>query len=382
MEAKTLQNIFIKILRAELSEATLDTEIREQLTPGVISALYELSKRHDLAHIVAASLQKNGLLTDDQVSAKFKQENAQAVYRHLQMEYAYKQICDVFEEKGIPYIPLKGAVLRQYYPQPSMRTSCDIDILIREENLECAVDALTQKGFQCGERHYHDISLRSPRNIHLELHFHIQENTDNLDAVLKDVWQYAKPMTGSCYGLTKEFFLFYMFAHMSYHFLAGGCGIRPLMDIWVIEHKMGIAYPQAEELLQRAGIYTFARGITELAEACFSGQEKDAFSDTLLSYIFDGGVYGSVRNRVAVKKGDSTLRYVMQRLFMPYENMTIIYPILEKCPFLLPICWIMRIFKMLFGGKLRASAFELRIAKEMSNTELEKIKQIKEGLGL
>ena len=30
----------------------------------------------------------------------------------------------------IPFLPLKGSVIRQYYPEPWMRTSCDIDILV------------------------------------------------------------------------------------------------------------------------------------------------------------------------------------------------------------------------------------------------------------
>ena len=45
-----------------------------------------------------------------------------------------------------------------------------------------------------------------------------------------------------------------MFAHMLYHFISGGCGIRPLMDIWIAEHKMGITYTEAKDLLETAGI--------------------------------------------------------------------------------------------------------------------------------
>ena len=56
MEAKTLQDIFIKILRSELTETELDGAVKDQITPEVISALYSLSKHHDLAHIVSSSL--------------------------------------------------------------------------------------------------------------------------------------------------------------------------------------------------------------------------------------------------------------------------------------------------------------------------------------
>lgn len=179
------------------------------------------------------------------------------------------------------------------------------------------------------------MSLFSDANVHLELHFNIQENIDKLDAVLKDAWQYARLTEGSRYKFTDEFFVFHMFAHMSYHFLSGGCGIKPLMDIWIMEHKMGITYESAKELLEKAGIFQFATEISNIAEICFSGKPKDEFSDTILSYIFSGGVYGTSQNKIAVKKSKSksTLLYALQRLFMPYKSMVILYPILQKCLF-------------------------------------------------
>ena len=61
MEAKSIQDIFIKILRSELTETELDDSVKEQLTSDVVAALYSLSDRHDLAHIVFSALYKCGL---------------------------------------------------------------------------------------------------------------------------------------------------------------------------------------------------------------------------------------------------------------------------------------------------------------------------------
>lgn len=384
MKATTLQDIFIKILRSELTETELDASVKEQLTPDVISALYSLSSRHDLAHIVFNSLHKCGLRNDDESYLKFNQKAIMSVCRNEQMKYAYNQICDIFNKESIPYIPLKGLVIRPYYPQESMRTSCDIDILVKEENLESAIDSLVQKGFRCGERHYHDVSLFSPANIHLELHFNIQETIEKLDAVLKDAWQYAKLIDGSRYEFTDEFFVFHMFAHMSYHFLGGGCGIKSLMDIWVMEHKMGVTYECARELLEKAGIYRFAAEISKLAEICFSDKPKDGFSDTILSYIFSGGIYGTSQNKIAVKKSKnkSTIIYSLQRLFMPYKSMVITYPILKKLPILLPFCWVARFFEMLFKGKSRRVLGEIKTANNVTDNQISVIVQMREHLGL
>ena len=52
MEIKAIEDIFIKILRSELTETELDDSVKEQLTPDLVSALYSLADRHDLVYIV------------------------------------------------------------------------------------------------------------------------------------------------------------------------------------------------------------------------------------------------------------------------------------------------------------------------------------------
>lgn len=384
MEVKVLQDIFIKILRSELTEMELDASVKAQLTPDVISALYLLSNRHDLAQVVSSSLHKSGLKSDGEAYSKFNRKAIMSVYRNEQMKYAYNQICDIFNRESIPYIPLKGSVIRPYYTEESMRMSCDIDILVKKENLKSATDALVKMGFKCEDIYYHDVSLFSPANIHLELHFNIQENIDKLDAVLKDAWQYAKRADGSEYEFTSEFFAFYMFAHISYHFLEGGCGMKSLMDIWVMEHKMGITYECAKELLDKAGIYKFAAEISKVAEICFSDKPKDEFSDIILSYILSGGVYGNLQNRISVKKSDNngTVIYALKRLFIPYKMMTIIYPILKKLPILLPFCWVSRFFRLLFGGRSKLALEKIKTVNKVSDDKISEIVQMREHLGL
>lgn len=384
MEKNSLYNIFIKILCSELNETELDVSVKEQLTPEVISALYSLSKHHDLAHIVASSFYKNGLLTDDEVSKNFNKQRLLSVYRNEQMKLAFSEICEILESAEIKYIPLKGSVIRPYYPEESMRTSCDIDILIPEENIETATEKLIEKGYKLRKKNFHDVSLFSPMGIHLELHFNILEDIDRLDSVLKNAWQYAAVTNGYRYDFSKEFFLFHMFAHMSYHFLHGGCGIRALMDVWIMKYNMKITYLQAEKLLKEAGIYQFAEEISKLADICFSDTEKNPFYDTLLNYIINGGVYGTPQNSIAVTKTkvNSNFLYTFKRLFLPYRKMKNKYPVLNKIPILLPLLWLVRILELFFSKKTKKALSELKTVTNMSDEEINATKEIKERLGL
>ena len=64
-----------------------------------------------------------------------------------------------------------------------MRTSSDIDILVKMEDLERAVALVKEKLSyeEKGPRLRHDASLISPSGVHFELHFSILEGIAALD---------------------------------------------------------------------------------------------------------------------------------------------------------------------------------------------------------
>ena len=204
---------------------------------------------------------------------------------------------------------------------------------------------------------------------------------DFLDAVLKDAWQYAELVGGSRYAFSREFFVFHMYAHMAYHFLSGGCGIRSLMDIRIMEHRMGADYKCAEKLLKKAGIDTFAREMSGIANRFFS--ERDA-SDPILSYIWRGGVYGSKKNQLAVQKtrSGSAVSYLWKRIFPQYRVMIISYPVLKKIPILLPFCWLCRGWKTIVKGKSARLAKEAACVNRISEDDIAEITEICNRLGL
>ena len=173
-----VHDIFFKVLGSELCGTCIDSSVTDQITPEIAASLYAISKPHDLAHIVSASLRRHKIIIDAEILQKFDKEEILAVYRHEKMSRAFTQISSIFEKGKIPYVPLKGAVIRPFYPAESMRTSCDIDILVRECDIDKAKELLINEGFIFKSKNYHDVSLYSPTGIHLELHFSIKENSD------------------------------------------------------------------------------------------------------------------------------------------------------------------------------------------------------------
>ena len=169
----------------------------ESIDEETLKKLYTLSAKHDLAHIVALALEKNRILPESEAAKAFTKQKMIAIFRREQLDFEEKRIFDIFEENGIDFIPLKGAVVKNFYPESFMRTSCDIDILVHESDLETAIKLIAEKlNYNDGGRHYHEHSLISKSGVHLELHFNVTENIEKLDILLERIWDFAKPGEG------------------------------------------------------------------------------------------------------------------------------------------------------------------------------------------
>ncbi len=112
------------LIASEVCGKSIDKS-QYSLTDEELVKLYKLSKSHDLAHLVGDALIKNDLIGDGEVKAKFQKQMKLAVYRYEKINYELGRLRKVLNEAEIQFIPLKGSVIRQYYPKPWMRTSCD-----------------------------------------------------------------------------------------------------------------------------------------------------------------------------------------------------------------------------------------------------------------
>lgn len=386
---RTVENIFFALIRFEINGTELGDDIKNLITPEMLPALFKLSKKHDLAHLVGDALDKNGLLPDESEAQKrFLQERNMAIYRYEQMQYELEGICEALENAKIPFIPLKGSVLRQYYPEAWMRTSCDIDVLVPEDSAQAAREYLVEVlHYVCGEQTTHDISLYAESGVHLELHFDLIEDyvSESNKQVLSNIWEVCSLKTGAKYQreMSDEVFYFYHMAHMAKHFKNGGCGIRPILDDWILNQRNENEQAR-QSLLQKGGIYTFAKQIWQLSACWFSGMPHTPFSLEMEQYILKGGVYGNSENRIAVqqvKKGGK-LRNVLSRIFIPYNLLKTQYPILEKYKIMFPFCQIARWWCLLFGKRAKMAKRELKMTMHLSNDKKTRVERLLHELEL
>lgn len=367
----------------------LTQEEKAALSEVSFEALYHLSALHDLAHLICEALKQNGMLPDDEWGRAFQKQKDLAVFRYIKQNDAYTEVCRILEEAEVPYVPLKGTVIRDYYPDSWMRTSCDIDILIHEEHLDRVSSVLTDS-LHCvqGSRDYHDISFHLPDGVHLELHFHIKEALPMLDDALSQVWNYVEPGLEKplCCHMTNEFFVFHQLAHMFYHFVEGGCGLRPFIDCGLLMENMTWDQEKLDVLLKQSGLCTFAEVVFSLNRKWFGGEICAVpGEDRIMRYILRGGAYGSQEKRVAsqqIRRG-STSKNIINRIWLPYDILKNYYTALEKRPYLLPAYQIHRWLKIISQKERRQRSIrELRQNVTSSDQEREEMKEIFDYLGL
>ena len=385
-DQKTIKILFT-LTRSALFGDVIDHSMRDDFTAERISDAFKTASSHDISHLVALGAEKNGLCIPKE--NEIGKSVLKAVYRYEKLKYRYDAVCMALESANVPFIPLKGSVIRRYYPQEWLRTSCDIDILVKKEDLESAVSAFSEKlGYKCLGKSSHDVSFCSADNVRIELHHTVIENgiANRAASVLDGLWESARLCDGSryCYQMTDEMLYFYHIAHMAKHFLHGGCGIRPFIDLFLLDGIDGADHSARNELLERGGLLKLAEAVSRLSMIWLGGAEADPLSQKIEEYILFGGVYGSAENRIAVmqQKRGGRVKYILSKIFIPYDEIKYHYPVLEKHRFLTPFMEVRRWCKLIFCGHAKRTAREIRYNMEISADRAEKTRQFLSEVGL
>ena len=382
----TIADIVLGTIRAQIcvQQYHVDAHISDE----ILKEVYALSKTNDMAHLVAVELFSQKVLNGKEIGERFKKQQILSIYRYERMNQEYTEICRVLDEAGIPYMPLKGAVMRQYYPEPWMRTSSDIDILVKPKDIPAATEALVSVlNYRNDGAYDHDVQMFAPSGVHLELHFETIEDYHLASAnkVLSKIWdEHAVPLKGQCYAMGNEMFYFYHIAHMAKHFQEGGCGIRFFVDMWLLNHSVKYDKIKKDDLLQQGGLLEFAQHAEQLSEVWFGEHTHTEVTKRMESYILNGGVYGSRDNKMAVKHVNKGGRfgYALYLLFRPYHELTREYPILYKHKWLYPFCQMHRWICLLFNRGFSRAAVLLSRGADAYEEAGESVDQMLKDLNL
>lgn len=275
------------------------------------------------------------------------------------------------EKENIDFMPIKGAVVRSLYPKPEMRSMSDADILIREEQYGSIRAFLTAQGCseEAGVENEHNWRCG---NILVELHNQLVPYSDErYGGYYKDNWRFAvKRDCSSRHDFRQEDHFVFQILHFAKHYRYGTVTAKNIVDF----HIFSRAYPHMDQdylcrELDRLELLGFYRTLQELLEVWFGQAEETEVTGEFTDAILRGSILSPQETeacwRLREDPDDTSggksgkLRWILQTLFPRGRLLEHRYPILKKCPWLLPFVWVSRLLGYAFAlvtGRKRESA--------------------------
>ncbi len=344
----------IYLVACAVNNTTPELERINDMDP---TELYRLSRAHMLTAAVAFGLEKAIPLPH-----AFDQAKKKAIRKLTLFELERAAITREFEKAGIWYLPLKGILLKDDYPEFGMREMTDNDILVDNTRMNDIRTIMEGLGYSCDmfehPSYNHDVYSKPP-TLEFEMHHtlfsdievprFVEYYTEILDRLQKN---------GCERKFSDEDFYVYNLCHTYKHYIHGGTGLRALLDIYVFlraHPAIDRAYIDAQ--LEKLQISDFEEKMRCLSQKLFTGSALDEQDKKDLDYLIFSGSKGTVENReyhnmVEKLGGDdskaSKRRFIKSRIFITGEALEKQYPFFAKHKALYPILLLYRPFRGVF----------------------------------
>ena len=385
----TIQYDMLYLLSCGVNKIKPQQNILEQYKSDdrKLMQLYRFSKQHFVEALTGTVLKQAGVTLPD----PWEKDMAKAVRKVILFDAERARILSFMEQRGIWYLPLKGIILKEFYPSVGMRQMSDNDILFDEAFAEQVREYMVSLGYEVisfGEGN-HDVYEKEPvYNFELHRALYGAAHDNNWEQYYRDVKERLIREEGSSYGyhMKPEDFYIYIMCHGYKHYQGGGTGIRTLLDFYVylesLHSEMDFAYIEKE--CETLGMSEFEKrnralcrkvfGDNAFAELPAEERVPDTAAHTtkeiitkalsqeeldMLQYSMTSGVSGRFDRRIEYnvknysKLGcSSKLRYVIKRIFPGMETYQY-YPFFYKHKWLLPVCWLYRLLRVVFQRERR-----------------------------
>lgn len=344
--------------------------------------LINLSRKHKIEGLIYSALNKAELLEniDEDKVKDLKKEVFFTGVTQISNMSKLEKVFNEFSKENVPVIVLKGLVVREYYPQPEQRSMSDADIFVKAKDINKSKKILIDLGYTeiDAEASHHIKYIKSGYPM-IELHWHVMKRdgfSDELDLFEDDIWDRTievKVKGAKVLSLGYEDLALHLCMHMAAHLAASGFGVRQIADLVLLVEKKGHLIDWTL-FINKAEEFGFKRFIIIMFKICnilfsmdipkemavYKIDDEEMF-ESLISTIFDGGVYGkkdmasNFANQVAFnykgKDSNATIgaiRRYFRFIFPSIETMSDKYSYARKIRILTPIAWIHHLFSGIF----------------------------------
>lgn len=358
-DLQTTSGYFLHLLRAGLrAQAPLPPPEGVEL-----ARVYALAKLHKVDDVVFAAVDR--LEQKPDFFDRWYKRHCMAISRSATQRYEYGRITSALVAEGARVLPYKGILLKDYYPEASMRYMTDIDLLYLPPDgdhgrVRRAMESLgyTTEQFGVG---VHDV-YHMPPIMSVELHRVIF--SPEADGYLSnaDYMAAATPDAEGVLQLPLSHLYFASLTHLVKHLRTDAADLRSVIDLYLLDRAMSREQRKAANaLIHTASLTQTDSTLQAVARFLLEDQAPDADTQACAQYLLcaiadsrhaDAKYLNSYRGEGSVASGK--LRYLLHLVLPGYGYMKKAYPILGKCPPLLPLLWPWRWLDVLLHQRGRA----------------------------
>ena len=333
-----------------------------------LQQLFIMARNHSVAAMVCMALEKTAIFAgaDEAVKKHWREAKNKAIRKNMLLDAERAAIVKQLESAGIWYMPLKGSILKDWYPKPGMREMADNDILFDPSERKRVREIFRSRGYKIVSfgKGNHD-EYEKPPIYNFEMHVSLfHEMYQELAGQYGNVKEKLLPVDGTVcqFAFTPEDFYVFVLAHAYKHYSGSGTGVRTLADFYVMNRHLGgiMNRDEVEQKLTRLGIAEYEQRSRVLAEKLFSGarplpeMELNTDEKEMLQFYCDATAYGTIdnqiQNRLQKLQGNAEgitlrtkLKYCCARLFPGREFCKYYYPVVYHHLWMLPLFWVWRI---------------------------------------
>ena len=349
--------------------------------------LYRIADYHELSSGIYLGMLSTGARVPSLFGEKFFHRYQEAVRYGEIYESSELEILSAFQAVKVPAVVLESAAVRRLYQLPETAANSPLRLYIPEERYYMARGYLFDMGYET-DQFYTGFGEHMKRvgGFQVEIYHHLPFLTKNYKKHMKSLLDRAYP--DKKYPVLKVLSLesSYMFrmAEACYHFCTDSLKIRELLDLYLfykLFHKdMNKKFLDAR--IKELNISLLSQSLLHMADMWFSSRKdslfpypKDSISlfDDMESRILSNGMVGAdsiseaAKLRKEIKDAENKeeraakwrkwkekwknrfdgVKKQLRWIFPESSYMKSLYPGLENAPFLLPLYWIRRDFKLL-----------------------------------
>lgn len=318
-----------------------------------LDEIYELANYQSVIACISKLLVDSGIDDD-----RFKNVLDKSTRNNILFDIERDHILKELEKKSIWYMPVKGCILKKYYPKTGMRQMADNDILFDMNYRSEVKDIMESLGYKVEEygESNHDVYCKNPI-YNFEMHTELFE--EKLHKMYHDYYSNMKKImikdkeNKYGYHLSNEDFYIYITLHETKHYNTYGTGIRGLIDCYLILKKEmnNLNWKYIKEELKKLEIEDYEKKRRKLALKLFSKVKYPKLTEEeneMLNYYLMSGTYGKYSNFVKGKlKNQSKISYILSCVFISRERMNEYLPFTAKSPLLYPLGVVIRFFTLM-----------------------------------